>query len=160
MNYRVIWVFPKRKFGVALHILNPHTGKILHLHLTIYQQMWEIISFNLFDDAATKDCHFLCLLWSVIFLRGSVGSIVTKFFGDFFYLFWSWINARQLSQLWFSLQILSFELQFMFALTILLSFAFLLTVLLTVLKLHCYYIFSWFCNFYNWIKWIIYFRAE
>ena len=33
MNYRVIWVFPKRKFGVALHILNPHTGKILHLHL-------------------------------------------------------------------------------------------------------------------------------
>ena len=122
--------------------------------------MWEIISFNLFDDAATKDCHFLCLLWSVIFLRGSVGSIVTKFFGDFFYLFWSWINARQLSQLWFSLQILSFELQFMFALTILLSFAFLLTVLLTVLKLHCYYIFSWFCNFYNWIKWIIYFMAE
>ena len=31
-------------------------------------------------DAVAQDYHFLCLLWSVIFPRGSVGPIVTKFY--------------------------------------------------------------------------------
>ena len=49
-----MWVFPKRRFDVVLHTFNPRTGKIFHMHLTVFQRMWEIIS-------------SLCLLWSVIF---------------------------------------------------------------------------------------------
>ena len=34
----------------------------------------------MFDKAISQDYHFLCLLWSVIFPRSCVGSIVTKFY--------------------------------------------------------------------------------
>ena len=61
-------VFPKRKFDVVVHRFNPRTKKILYMYLTIFRRMWEIILSNMFDNAITKNYHFLCLLWSVIFL--------------------------------------------------------------------------------------------
>ena len=50
------------------------------MHLTVFHQMREIISSNMFNNAFTQDYHFFCLLCSVIFPRCSVGSIVTKFY--------------------------------------------------------------------------------
>ena len=75
-----MWVFSKRRFDVVLHAFNPRTGKIFHMHLAVFQRMREIISSNMFDNAVTQDYHYFCLLWSVIFPRRSIGSIVTKFY--------------------------------------------------------------------------------
>ena len=57
-----------------------------------------------------------------------------SFINDCICLVWSWIDARELSQLWFSLLMLLVELPFMFLLAILLPFVLLLFVLLSVRK--------------------------
>ena len=80
MNYKVMSVFPERRFDVVLDTFNPHTGKMFHIHLTIFQRMWEIISSNMFDNAVSLDYHFLCLLWYVTFPPNCVGTIVTRFY--------------------------------------------------------------------------------
>ena len=125
-------VFSKRRFGIVLHTFIPCTAKILHMHLAIFQRIWDIISYNMSENVITKDYHFLCLLWSVIFPRSTVESIVTKIFDDCFSLVWSWIDARELSQLLlFFLLILVVKLPFMFVLTILLPLALLPIILLS-----------------------------
>ena len=92
ISRKVMRVFPQKRFHLVLHTFNPHTKKILHMHLTVFRWMWDIISSNIFDNADTKYYQFLCLLWSVIFRRGSVGSIVTEFLRRmlFFVLFMNW----------------------------------------------------------------------
>ena len=92
-----MWVFPKRRFDIVLHTFNPCTGKILHMHLTIFQWMREFISYNMFGNAIIN-YHFLCLLWSVIFRRGSSVSVVTEFLQQLlsFVLFLNWCMWSQL----------------------------------------------------------------
>ena len=85
----------------------------------------------MFYNAVTQDYRFLCLLWSVIFPRGSAGSIDTKFLSTIAFV-WFDPDARELSQLLFSLLILLVEFPLMFALTILLRFVLLSIVLLSV----------------------------
>ena len=36
MNYKVMWVFPKRRFDVVLYTFNPQTGKKFYMHLTLF----------------------------------------------------------------------------------------------------------------------------
>ena len=52
-----MWVFPKRRFDVVWHTFNPRTGKIFHMHLTIFQRMSEMISSNMFDNAVSQEYH-------------------------------------------------------------------------------------------------------
>ena len=61
---------PKRSFDVLLHTTNHQAGEILYLHLTIFQRMCTV----------NQGYHFLCLLWSFIFPRGSAESIFTTFY--------------------------------------------------------------------------------
>ena len=63
---KVLRVFPEKKFDVVLPTFNPCNSKILYINIRIFQTMWEIIFTTMFDNAITKDYHFLCLLWSDI----------------------------------------------------------------------------------------------
>ena len=63
---KVLRVFPEKKFDVVLPTFNPCNSKILYINIRIFQTMWEIIFTTIFDNAITKDYHFLCLLWSDI----------------------------------------------------------------------------------------------
>ena len=80
INYKVIWVLPKRRCDVVLHTFKRPIGKYLHMCLAVFQRIWEVISSNMFDNTLAHDYYFLRLLWNVIFPRGSVGSIVTKLY--------------------------------------------------------------------------------
>ena len=85
----------------------------------------------------------------------ALGRLLLNFIDDCFCLVWSWNDTRELSQLWFSLLILLVELPFVCAYNI-------ITICLVT---NCPFIslkifitvFYWFCNFFNWFKWIIYF---
>ena len=61
-----MWVFPKRRFDIVLHTFNPCTGKILHMHLTIFQWMREFISCNMFGNASSI-ITFFC--WLAIYIH-------------------------------------------------------------------------------------------
>ena len=138
---------------------NPRIWKIFHLHLTILQRMWEIISPNTFDNAVSEDYHCLRLLWSVIFSRSCVGSIVTKFnrrlhlFG--LILKWcAWIFTT-----------LIFFTDFITRIAIYVFTSNILTICVVTnfpfISLKTFLVvFNWFCNFINWFKGIIYFWSE
>ena len=36
LNYKVMWVFPKRRFDVVLYTFNPQTGKKFYMHLSLF----------------------------------------------------------------------------------------------------------------------------
>ena len=79
---KVLRVFPEKKFDIVLHTFNPCNSKILYINLRFFQTMlcvWEIIFTTMFDNAITKDCHFLCLLWSDIFFYFSPDLMHTNF---------------------------------------------------------------------------------
>ena len=126
------------------------------MHLTIFQRMWEIISSTMFDNAVTQDYHFLCLLWSVIFPRGSVGSIVTKFYRRLYLygliLNWcAWIITTLIFLTdfvsWIAIYVCTYNI---ITICVVNNCPFIrLKIFLAV--------FNWFCNFFNWFKWIIYF---
>ena len=152
-----MWVFAKRRFDVVLHTRNPGTGKIFHRHLRIFQRMWEIISSNMFYNAVTQDYRFLCLLWSVIFPRGSAGSIDTKFYRQLhlfglilmhvivttFIFFTDFIS-------WIPINVCTYNI---ITICVVINCPFIsLKIFLAV--------FNWFCNFFYWFKWIIYFCTE
>ena len=146
---KMMWVFPKRRFDVVLHAFNPRTGQILQMHLTIFERMGEIISSYMIENAIINNYHFLCLLWSVIFPRGSFGLIVTEFLWPllFFGFFLNWCK-RTITTLIFSTNFVS-KLPFMFVL---------FCANCSFISLKIFIVdFNGFCNFHNWFKWIIYF---
>ena len=129
------------------------------MHLTISQRMSEIISSNMFDNAVTQDHHFLCLLWSVIFPRGSVESSVTKYYRRLllFGLILNWY--------WRIITTLVFFTHFDGRVAIYVCSYNIITICVAT---SCHFIslkifisvFSWFCNFFNWFKWIVYIWTE
>ena len=123
--------FSKKRFDVVLHTFNIYTRKILHIYLKIFQKMYEIISSDMFDNAATKDYHSKVPSFHAVTLN----QMLSSFFGNCFPLVFAYTwKIDELSQLWFSFLISLVELPLMFVLTILLSFALLLIAPLSVLK--------------------------
>ena len=150
-------VFPERRFDVVLDTFNPHTGKTFHIHLTVFQRMWEIISSNMFDNAVSLDYHFLCLLWHVTFPRNCVGTIVTKFYQQLYLL-----GLILKSCTWIITTLISFT-GFISRVTIYVCTCNIFNICVVTncafINLKIFFIvLNWFSNFFNWFKWIIFFH--
>ena len=119
------------------------------VHPTILQRMWEIISSYMFDNAATKDYHFLCLL--SFFPRGSVRLIVTEFLRQVlsFILFLKWYTQTTTSLVfftdlfsWFAIYVCAYNI---------ITICFIVNCPFISFELFIA-VFDWFCNFCYWLK--------
>ena len=134
MNYKMMRVFSKRGSDVVLHTFYHCTGKTVHMYLTVFQWMWESYPVIGLTMLSPRIMTFLVNSGVSSFHAIALGRLLPSFIDNCFCLVWSWIDANELSQIWFYLLILLVKLPFMFVFTTLLPFVLLPIVLLSVLK--------------------------
>ena len=118
-------MLPRRRFDVVL--------AVLHMHYTVFEWIWETISSNMFNNAVTKDFHFLYLLWSIIFHAVALCRLLPV--------------SSTIACLCFDSDLIQ-ENYHNFDNCPCISFKILIAV------------FNWVFNFYDWFKKIIYFMAD
>ena len=134
VNYKVMWVFTKRRFDVVLHKFNPHTGRIFTCTLQFPRECQRSYPLTCLTMLSLRIITFFVYSGVLSFHAVALSRVLPSIIDDCFCLVWPWIDTGELSQLWFSLLILMVELPFMFVLTILLPFALLPVVILSVWK--------------------------
>ena len=93
VNYKVMWVFTKRRFDVVLHKFNPHTGRIFTCTLQFPREcqrsypltcltMLPLRIITFFVNSGVLSFHAVALSW-----------VLPSIIDDCFCLVWSWIDT-------------------------------------------------------------------